>query len=194
MLSFHCTATVVASFDPQPIREGGHVETEVEVADDGSLRVTVRCSTADDVDFLATVDGTPPPPLTTPTDSTHGSSFGASEVYSVHLSRGPTPLRSNFDEQRSTSARSKHTSVPSHDANELHMFMWSSSASPISEVSGWREEASERPDLGGVPVTVEVDAPSRAPPAMRTPPLEHRSDDAPTPPPLSVPTPRRWPA
>jgi auxin efflux carrier family protein len=81
------------------------------------------------------VNGAPPPP-TTPATGTRGSSFGASEVYSVHSSRGRTLLQSNFDEQHSTSARSKHASVPSHDAKELHMFMWSSSASPVSEVSG----------------------------------------------------------
>jgi auxin efflux carrier family protein len=86
-------------------------------------------------DFFAMVDGAPPPP-TTPADGAHCSSFGASEAYSAHSSRGPTPLQSNFDEQHSASARSKHASVPSHDAEELHMFVWSSGASPVSEVSG----------------------------------------------------------
>ncbi|TVU46398.1 hypothetical protein EJB05_05932 [Eragrostis curvula] len=89
-------------------------------------------------DFFAMVDGAAP----TPPAGARGSSFGAASevVYSVHSSRGPTPRQSNFDEQHSASARSKlaaAAAVPcSHDAKELHMFVWSSSASPVSEVSG----------------------------------------------------------
>ncbi|KAK3164889.1 hypothetical protein QOZ80_1AG0026120 [Eleusine coracana subsp. coracana] len=93
-------------------------------------------------EFLAAMvhDGGAPPPPTTPAGA-RGSSFGASsEVYSVHSSRGPTPRQSNFDEHHSASsarASMRHAAaVPSHDAKELHMFVWSSHASPVSEVSG----------------------------------------------------------
>ena len=86
---------------------------------------------------MAMVDGAPPPPP--PAGGARASSFGAAELYSMHSSRGPTPRQSNFDE-RSASARSSSRpagAVPScHDAKELHMFVWSSSASPVSEVSG----------------------------------------------------------
>jgi len=96
-----------------------------------------RGSNFNHADFFAMADGAPPPP-TTPAGA-RGSSFGAGEVYSMHSSRGPTPRQSNFDEH-SASARSlsKPAAVPSscHDAKELHMFVWSSSASPVSEVSG----------------------------------------------------------
>nr|CAB3473716.1 unnamed protein product [Digitaria exilis] len=94
----------------------------------------------DHADFFAMVDGGAP--TTTPAGAARGSSFGVTEVYSMHSSRGPTPRHSNFDEH-SASARlssTKHAAavaVPScHDAKELHMFVWSSSASPVSEVSG----------------------------------------------------------
>ncbi|KAG2599420.1 auxin efflux carrier component 3a-like [Panicum virgatum] len=96
-----------------------------------------RGSNFNHADFFAMVDGAPPPP-TTPAGA-RGSSFGAGDVYSMHSSRGPTPRQSNFDEH-SASARSlsKPAAVPSscHDAKELHMFVWSSSTSPVSEVSG----------------------------------------------------------
>ncbi|KAJ1284511.1 hypothetical protein BS78_03G209700 [Paspalum vaginatum] len=83
--------------------------------------------------YAAMADGAPHPPA--PAGGARGSSFGAGEVYSMHSSRGPTtPRQSNFDEQHSASK----AAVPSshHDAKELHMFVWSSSASPVSEVSG----------------------------------------------------------
>jgi len=97
-----------------------------------------RGSNFNHADFFAMVDGSgaPPPPIPA---GARASSFGAAELYSMHSSRGPTPRQSNFDE-RSASARSSWRpagAVPScHDAKELHMFVWSSSASPVSEVSG----------------------------------------------------------
>ena len=95
-----------------------------------------RGSNFNHADFFAMVDGAPPPP--TPAGA-RGSSFGAGEVYSMHSSRGPTPRQSNFDEHSASARSSKPAAaaVPScHDAKELHMFVWSSSASPVSEVSG----------------------------------------------------------
>ncbi|CAO2208809.1 unnamed protein product [Urochloa humidicola] len=96
-----------------------------------------RGSNFNHADFIAMVDGAAPPP---PTAGRRGSSFGAGEVYSMHSSRGPTPRQSNFDEHsgsaRSLSSKPAAAAVASHDAKELHMFVWSSSASPVSEVSG----------------------------------------------------------
>ena len=95
-----------------------------------------RGSNFNHADFFAMVDGAPPPP--TPAGA-RGSSFGAGEVYSMHSSRCPTPRQSNFDEHSASARSSKPAAaaVPScHDAKELHMFVWSSSASPVSEVSG----------------------------------------------------------
>ncbi|XP_062216495.1 auxin efflux carrier component 3a-like [Phragmites australis] len=97
-----------------------------------------RGSNFNHADFFAMVDGAPPP--STPAGAS-GSSFGAAEVFSTRSSRGPTPRQSNFDEH-SASARSSipaaaaAAAVPNHDAKELHMFVWSTSASPVSEVSG----------------------------------------------------------
>ncbi|KAL5221024.1 hypothetical protein ABZP36_025737 [Zizania latifolia] len=99
-----------------------------------SRNPTPRGSNFNHADFFAMVGGGAPPP--TPAD-VRGSSFGASELYALQSSRGPTPRRSNFDEH---SARpitgAPTTAAANHDAKELHMFVWSSSASPVSEVSG----------------------------------------------------------
>ncbi|KQK08941.1 auxin efflux carrier component 3a [Brachypodium distachyon] len=102
-----------------------------------SQNPTPRGSNFNHADFFATV-GAPPPP-TTPAGA-RGSSFGtSSEHFSLHTSsQGPTPRGSNFDEHsagaggRKPAAAGAHSS---HDAKELHMFVWSSSTSPVSEVS-----------------------------------------------------------
>ncbi|WVZ69487.1 hypothetical protein U9M48_018263 [Paspalum notatum var. saurae] len=92
--------------------------------------------------YAAMVDGGAPHPPMPAGGGARGSSFGAGEVYSIHSSRGPTPRQSNFDEQHSASARAPSSKPAAavhsshHDAKELHMFVWSSSASPVSEVSG----------------------------------------------------------
>uniref|UniRef100_A0ACD5VJ31 Uncharacterized protein n=1 Tax=Avena sativa TaxID=4498 RepID=A0ACD5VJ31_AVESA len=155
IVSLHVDSDVVSL-------EGGRAETESEVAADGRLHVTVRRSSVsrrstlmvtprpsnltgaeiysvsssqnptprgsnfNHADFFAVVGGAPPPP--TPA-MLHGSSFGASEHYSLQSSQGPTPRDSNFAEAADAGAHS-------HDAKELHMFVWSSSASPVSEASG----------------------------------------------------------
>ncbi|KAG8077365.1 hypothetical protein GUJ93_ZPchr0007g5875 [Zizania palustris] len=99
-----------------------------------SRNPTPRGSNFNHADFFAMVGGGPPPP--TPAD-VRGSSFGASELYALQSSRGPTPRRSNFDEHSARSITgAQTTAAANHDAKELHMFVWSSSASPVSEVSG----------------------------------------------------------
>nr|BAH47610.1 auxin:hydrogen symporter/transporter [Zinnia elegans] len=93
------------------------------------------------------------------------SNFGPAEVYSVQSSRGPTPRPSSFEESTApgplNSSSPRYGSYPgpnpeftstvtktakgvqqngSHkaknDDKELHMFVWSSSASPVSEGGG----------------------------------------------------------
>ncbi|XP_044357171.1 auxin efflux carrier component 3a isoform X2 [Triticum aestivum] len=97
-----------------------------------SQNPTPRGSNFNQADFFAVVGGAPPARV-------GGSSFGASEHYSLQSSQGPTPRESNLDEH---SAGPKHATTDAgaqhnHDAKELHMFVWSSSSSPVSEaVSG----------------------------------------------------------
>ncbi|KAJ6356763.1 hypothetical protein OIU78_004794 [Salix suchowensis] len=77
------------------------------------------------------------------------SNFGPADLYSVQSSRGPTPRPSNFEENCAPTATissprfgfypaqtQQQNSKASHDAKELHMFVWSSSASPVSEGGG----------------------------------------------------------
>lgn len=124
-----------------------------------SRNPTPRGSNFNHSDFFAMCGGGPPPPL-------RQSNFGPGDPCSVQSSRGPTPRPSNFEEhhhQQGGSPRFGHypapnpeiaagcsvipkklpasTAVPTqraanHDAKELHMFVWSSSASPMSEVGG----------------------------------------------------------
>ncbi|KFK44397.1 hypothetical protein AALP_AA1G252100 [Arabis alpina] len=90
------------------------------------------------------------------------SNFGPADMYSVQSSRGPTPRPSNFEENSSSSPRfgyypgqtgsypgpnpefssrtggRNHTGRKSnsHDAKELHMFVWGSNGSPVSDRAG----------------------------------------------------------
>ncbi|KAJ6351013.1 hypothetical protein OIU78_007021 [Salix suchowensis] len=88
------------------------------------------------------------------------SNFGQADLYSVQSSRGPTPRPSSFEENcapmatissprfgfypAQTQQQQNHhhhqqpqqNSNANHDAKELHMFVWSSSASPVSEGGG----------------------------------------------------------
>ncbi|KAM0865560.1 hypothetical protein ACQ4PT_043197 [Festuca glaucescens] len=98
-----------------------------------SQNPTPRGSNFNHADFFAVVGGAPPPP--TPARA-HGSSFGASGHYSLQSSQDPTPRGSSFDEH-SKAAAADAGAPHSHDAKELHMFVWSSSASPVSEASGF---------------------------------------------------------
>ncbi|XP_042458151.1 auxin efflux carrier component 3a-like isoform X1 [Zingiber officinale] len=88
------------------------------------------------------------------------SSFGAADFHSLQSSRGPTPRPSNFDDHQHhhlqpeisvVSAAKKPHPHPNRagaaDAKELHMFVWSSSASPVSEVAALPSFAGHDPDL-----------------------------------------------
>ncbi|XWS63914.1 hypothetical protein CRYUN_Cryun06bG0142400 [Craigia yunnanensis] len=76
------------------------------------------------------------------------SNFGPADLYSVQSSRGPTPRPSNFEKKKlyrhntknsqpqQQQQQQKENNKVNHDAKELHMFVWSSSASPVSEGAG----------------------------------------------------------
>ncbi|WZZ04253.1 hypothetical protein YC2023_090174 [Brassica napus] len=125
------------------------------------------------------------------------SNFGPADMYSVQSSRGPTPRPSNFDEscgnvssprfgyypgptgsypapnpEFSTSAASKshHTGGKSnsHDAKELHMFVWGSN-SPVSDrpglpLSGGSNEQAGVSDQGAKEIRMLVSDPPEAAP------------------------------
>ncbi|KAG8382778.1 hypothetical protein BUALT_Bualt05G0112700 [Buddleja alternifolia] len=91
------------------------------------------------------------------------SNINVADMYSVQSSRGPTPRPSNFEESCAPvprfgyyppqsvpssypapnheiisalpKAAKTHDSKANHDTKELHMFVWSSSASPASEIA-----------------------------------------------------------
>ncbi|CAA2974560.1 probable auxin efflux carrier component 1c [Olea europaea subsp. europaea] len=90
------------------------------------------------------------------------SNFGANDVYGLTSSRGPTPRTSNFEEESVNKSRFYHgnnTHYPAPNpgmfsptgskpnvtkkpngqqegSKDLHMFVWSSSASPVSDAFG----------------------------------------------------------
>ncbi|KAE8723986.1 Auxin efflux carrier component 1 [Hibiscus syriacus] len=84
------------------------------------------------------------------------SNFGAADVYGMSASRGPTPRPSNYDQAHyhaPGSAGAVHYPAPNHGSKakkhndqahhkaedgvrDPHMFAWSSSASPVSDVFG----------------------------------------------------------
>ncbi|RYR14276.1 hypothetical protein Ahy_B04g070838 isoform B [Arachis hypogaea] len=155
MEQFPETAASIVSFkvDSDVVSLDGRdfLETDAEVGDDGKLHVTVRKSNASRRSFMMT-----PRP----------SNLTGAEIYSLSSSRNPTPRGSNFNHADFYSmmgfgfypAQTVPASYPapnpefaaslssnggaaagakaSHDAKELHMFVWSSSASPVSETGG----------------------------------------------------------
>nr|KYP65499.1 putative auxin efflux carrier component 1c [Cajanus cajan] len=153
IVSIHVDSDVMSLDGRQPL------ETEAEIKEDGKLHVTVRKSNASRSDIFSRrsqgLSSTTPRPsnLTnaeiyslqssrnpTPRGSSfnhtdfysmmaaggRNSNFGASDVYGLSASRGPTPRPSNYDEDGGK-------------PKDLHMFVWSSSASPVSDVFGGHE-------------------------------------------------------
>nr|KYP60915.1 Auxin efflux carrier component 3 [Cajanus cajan] len=142
MEQFPETAASIVSFkvDSDVVSLDGRdfLETDAEVGDDGKLHVTVRKSNASRRSFMMT-----PRP----------SNLTGAEIYSLSSSRNPTPRGSNFNHADFYSMMGyapRHSNFgaadlysvqstankASHDAKELHMFVWSSSASPVSEAGG----------------------------------------------------------
>ncbi|XP_074580171.1 auxin efflux carrier component 3a-like [Curcuma longa] len=120
-----------------------------------SRNPTPRGSSFNHADFFAMVGGGG-----AATPSFRPSSFGAADFHSLQSSRGPTPRPSNFDDHHhhhpqpeisvAGAAKKSHphpNRAGTADAKELHMFVWSSSASPVSEVAALPSFAGRDPDL-----------------------------------------------
>ncbi|XP_011072996.1 auxin efflux carrier component 1 [Sesamum indicum] len=112
------------------------------------------------------------------------SNFGANDVYGLSASRGPTPRPSNFEEETGNKSRfypnhypapnpgmfsptaasklakkqnAQHKSGEEGGGKDLHMFVWSSSASPVSDVFGGHDYgASEHHAANGKEVRVAL--------------------------------------
>uniref|UniRef100_A0A453PKH3 Uncharacterized protein n=1 Tax=Aegilops tauschii subsp. strangulata TaxID=200361 RepID=A0A453PKH3_AEGTS len=148
---FPDTAGAIASIvvDPDVVSLDGRsnaIETEAEVKEDGKIHVTVRRSSASRSDIYSRrsmgFSSTTPRP----------SNLTNAEIYSLQSSRNPTPRGSSFNHTdfysmvgRSSNfgaadaygVRTGATPRPSnYEEDDLHMFVWSSSASPVSDVFG----------------------------------------------------------
>ncbi|KAJ6795785.1 putative auxin efflux carrier component 3a [Iris pallida] len=145
IVSFRVDSDVVSLVDaaaaPDQLLQ---LEAETQVGGDGKLHVLVRKSTS-------SRRATPRPSNLTGAEiysvssSRRGSDFNHSDFYglrtsnfgpgelpcSVHSSRGPTPRPSDFEEDQS-----RKPAVPKHDDKELHMFLWSSTGSPVADPGG----------------------------------------------------------
>ena len=157
---FPDTAGSIVSFrvDPDVLSLDGkeQLQTDAEIGEDGKLRVTVRKSIGSRSDVFSRHSHggaavTPRP-----------SNLSNAEIYSVQSSRNPTPRGSSFnhsdffsgggrnlpglsprssnfcnlgyEEEKVQRGKKKTNGVAAE--KELHMFVWSASASPVSEAAG----------------------------------------------------------
>nr|KYP52558.1 Auxin efflux carrier component 2 [Cajanus cajan] len=141
--SFRVDSDVVSLNGREPL------QTDAEIGEDGKLHVVVKRSAASSM-----ISSFNKSHLTSMTP--RASNLTGVEIYSVQSSREPTPRASSFNQtdfyamfaskapspkhgytNRSTSAggtkKKDSTSVGAAPNKELHMFVWSSSASPVSE-------------------------------------------------------------
>ncbi|CDY63826.1 BnaC02g47640D [Brassica napus] len=180
MEQFPETGASIVSFkvESDVVSLDGHdfLETDAEIGNDGKLHVTVRKSNASRRSLTMTPR---PSNLTgaeiysmssTPRGSNFNhsdfysvmgfpggrlSNFGPADMYSVQSSRGPTPRPSNFEENNAVKyGFYPNSSKGSHDAKELHMFVWSSSASP-------EHVAAEQSEQGAKEIRMVVSDPPR---------------------------------
>ncbi|RLM58322.1 putative auxin efflux carrier component 1b [Panicum miliaceum] len=127
----------------------GDLEADAQVADDGRVRVTVRKSTSSRSEAACSHSHSHSMSMQQP----RVSNLSGVEIYSLQSSRNPTPRGSSFnhaeffniagakgaaaDEEKG--AAGGHSPQPHAQAakrKDLHMFLWSSSASPVSERAG----------------------------------------------------------
>ncbi|XP_019196172.1 PREDICTED: auxin efflux carrier component 1-like [Ipomoea nil] len=151
IVSIHVDSDVI-SLDG---RQG--LETEAEVKEDGKLHITVRKSNASRSDIFSR--NTPRPSNLTNAEiyslqssrnpTPRGSSFNHTDFYSRNSNFGPTPRPSNYEEETtrfhypapnpamfSPSKTLGEEGGNNNNNKDLHMFVWSSSASPVSDVFG----------------------------------------------------------
>jgi len=125
----------------------GDLEADAQVAGDGRVRVTVRKSTSSRSEAACSHSHSHSMSMQQP----RVSNLSGVEIYSLQSSRNPTPRGSSFnhaeffnisgaakgpaaDEEKG--AAGGHSPQPHAQAvkrKDLHMFVWSSSASPVSE-------------------------------------------------------------
>ncbi|PUZ62859.1 hypothetical protein GQ55_3G020600 [Panicum hallii var. hallii] len=128
----------------------GDLEADAQVAEDGRVRVTVRKSTSSRSEAACSHSHSHSMSMQQP----RVSNLSGVEIYSLQSSRNPTPRGSSFnhaeffniagakgaaaaDEEKG--AAGGHSPQPHAQAakrKDLHMFVWSSSASPVSERAG----------------------------------------------------------
>ncbi|XP_078444563.1 putative auxin efflux carrier component 1c isoform X2 [Wolffia australiana] len=138
----------------------GVIEADAEVKDDGKVHVTVRRSSASRSDVFSRRSAATP----------RASNLTNAEIYSLQSSRNPTPRGSSFNhsdfyaprtsnyyEEDATAAAKPRfhfqaaaappTPKPAGPAKDLHMFVWSAAASPVSDAAA--TAALRKEDGGG---------------------------------------------
>ncbi|XP_071686492.1 probable auxin efflux carrier component 1b isoform X2 [Rutidosis leptorrhynchoides] len=178
IISFRVDSDILSLDGKEPL------QTEAEIGDDGKLHVTVRKSNSSRSEIFSRrshggmnsgVSLTPRP-----------SNLTNAEIYSLQSSRNPTPRGSSFNHANFYSIVNGKNGVSPRGSNfggagifspvngtagnkkggdggkDLHMFVWSSNASPVSE-SGIHvfRGAAYGNDLGGVPHTKDYDGHGR---------------------------------
>ncbi|KAL3637130.1 putative auxin efflux carrier component 1d [Castilleja foliolosa] len=138
IISFRVDSDVISLDGKEPL------QTEAEIGEDGKLHVVVRKSASSRSEIFSRrshggLSMTPRP-----------SNLTNAEIYSLQSSRNPTPRGSNFgiDEESGggysgNQLRANGMFSPglggqkkkgNENGKDLHMFVWSSSASPVSDV------------------------------------------------------------
>ncbi|KAM0872720.1 hypothetical protein ACQ4PT_038535 [Festuca glaucescens] len=127
---------------------GADLQAEAEVGEDGRMRVTVRKSTSSRSEAACSHSHSHSQSM-----QPRVSNLSGVEIYSLQSSRNPTPRGSSFnhaeffnivgkggDEEKGSAGAGTggHSPQPLPQAlaakrKDLHMFVWSSSASPVSE-------------------------------------------------------------
>ncbi|CBI32787.3 unnamed protein product, partial [Vitis vinifera] len=143
IISFRVDSDVISLDGKEPL------QTEAEVGEDGKLHVTVRKSTSSRSEIFSRRSHGPNSGVSlTP----RPSNLTNAEIYSLQSSRNPTPRGSSFNHTDFYSMGGGYPAPPSagifspvggpgakkkangaDGGKDLHMFVWSSSASPVSE-------------------------------------------------------------
>ncbi|CBI32786.3 unnamed protein product, partial [Vitis vinifera] len=168
IISFRVDSDIISLDGKEPL------QTEAEVGEDGKLHVTVRKSTSSRSEIFSRRSHGPNSGVSlTP----RPSNLTNAEIYSLQSSRNPTPRGSSFNHTDFYSMGGGYPAPPSagifspvagpgakkkangaDGGKDLHMFVWSSSASPVSEggihVFRGGDYGNE---LGGVPHTKDYD-------------------------------------
>ncbi|CAL4897018.1 unnamed protein product [Urochloa decumbens] len=139
IVSFRVDSDVVSLADAAK----GELEADAHVADDGRMRVTVRKSTSSRSEAACSHSHSHSLSMQMQ-QQPRVSNLSGVEIYSLQSSRNPTPRGSSFnhaeffnivkgaDEEKGAGAGG-HSPQPAAKRKDLHMFVWSSSASPVSE-------------------------------------------------------------